>query len=110
MSGMVAVNQIAAESVSGGDEATASLIATALGLIHVLQVYTSVCTRGQSVHRRLLTYDAPPPGHGPSFTQTVGFRLTNRKIGRCSRLGLANVSQKYAYFSAIIFWDLSLIN
>ncbi|EIM83983.1 uncharacterized protein STEHIDRAFT_159587 [Stereum hirsutum FP-91666 SS1] len=42
MSGMVAVNQIAAESVSGGDEATASLITTALGLIHVLQVYTSV--------------------------------------------------------------------
>lgn len=100
---MVAVNQIAAESVSGGDEATASLITTALGLIHVLQVYTSVCTRGQSVRRRFLTYDAPPPGHGPSFTPTVDFRLTNRKIGRCGRLGLANVSQKYAFLALSLY-------
>lgn len=44
MSGMVVVNQIAAESVSGGDETLAATIATALGLLHVLQVYTSVCT------------------------------------------------------------------
>ncbi|EIM91263.1 uncharacterized protein STEHIDRAFT_165612 [Stereum hirsutum FP-91666 SS1] len=41
MSGMVVVNQIAAESVSGGDETLAATIATALGLLHVLQVYTS---------------------------------------------------------------------
>lgn len=103
---MVAVNQIAAESVSGGDEATATVIATALGLIHVLQVYTSVCTRGQTVRQRFLTYDVPPPGHGPSSTQTVGFRLTNRKIGRCGRLGLVNVSPKYA-FLALSFSGIS---
>lgn len=41
MSGMTEVNKIAAEAVSGGDEAIAELIATGLGLIHVLQVYTS---------------------------------------------------------------------
>lgn len=42
MSGMTQVNQIAALSVSGGDDATAASIATSLGLIYVLQVYMSV--------------------------------------------------------------------
>lgn len=46
MSGMTTVNWIAAEAVAGGDNAETSIIATALGLIHVLQVYTScmVCS------------------------------------------------------------------
>ncbi|THV07924.1 hypothetical protein K435DRAFT_833229 [Dendrothele bispora CBS 962.96] len=41
MSGMTEVNWAAAESVSGGDATVTKLIATGLGLIHVLQVYTS---------------------------------------------------------------------
>ena len=57
MSGMTEVNKIAAEAVSGGDEAIAELIATGLGLIHVLQVYTSsmVCFY-LCVHVPLLIY------------------------------------------------------
>jgi len=45
MSGMSEVNWAAAGTISGGDETVTQAIATALGLIHVLQVYTSSMVR-----------------------------------------------------------------
>lgn len=44
MSGMYEVNQIAAASL-GADPITTDAIATAFGLLHVLQVYTSAMVR-----------------------------------------------------------------
>jgi hypothetical protein len=41
MSGISGVNRAAAASVAGGDEATIQVLTVGLGLIHVLQVYTS---------------------------------------------------------------------
>lgn len=48
MSGVSAVNKAAAQSVSGGDPELEMLIETGLGLIHVLQVYTSSMVRPDS--------------------------------------------------------------
>lgn len=41
MSGMTSVNRAAAESVAGLDAASVEALAAGLGLIHILQVYTS---------------------------------------------------------------------
>ena len=41
MSGISGVNRAAAASVPGVDEATVQVLTVGLGLIHVLQVYTS---------------------------------------------------------------------
>jgi hypothetical protein len=43
--GYAAANRAAAAYVSGGDAAIEELVATGVGLIHVLQVYTSSMVR-----------------------------------------------------------------
>ena len=53
MSGITSVNRAAAESIPGLDETMIATIATGLGLIHVLQVYTS------SMVRRFLSRQFP---------------------------------------------------
>lgn len=73
MSGMTVVNKIAAESVSGGDETIAATIATALGLIHVLQVYTSVCTSNISLELTLSLTMVSMLVHGPFFYSDPSF-------------------------------------
>lgn len=77
MSGISAVNKAAAASIAGGDEAVASLIATGLGLIHVLQVYTSAMVRSNAI-----------------LTVIVNLNLLIRTDdSRC--MGLASMPSKY---------------
>ena len=55
MSGISGVNRAAAASVPGVDEATVQALTVGLGLLHVLQVYTSsmVCLPSLLVEQQL---------------------------------------------------------